>query len=208
MLQQEVQLLIKRQFYTVKSLPELFILLYPKVATFQPDQAKIVNKEAEKIEKGATRPGLESPSVLLSLIGLPVLHLSLLISMCRLEAIHTLSTVNFNLVYTHYTELINTSRLKQTAQGSVTHSGTLRKWNRELCREAWEQLGSEALIVPVTGGRDEEGNSGGAEMEETRMWRSEVGLEDIVWGVKEKFDMNNQSGGGVGEVLARWCKEA
>lgn len=166
------------------------------------------NKIEENREAGKHLQVTVSPSVLVTLSGLPVLHISLLISMCRLEAIHTLSTVNFNLVYTHYTELIDVSRLKQTAHGSVTHSGSLRKWSRELCREAWEELGIEGLIVPVAGGRDEDGNSGGAEMEETRMWRSEVGLDDILWSVKEKFNMHSQGGGGAGEVLVKWCKEA
>lgn len=184
--------------------------LYPLLAALQLDvPASSINKVGENEEGDKKSHTATSPSVLVALNGLPVLHMSLLLSMCRLEAIHTLNTVNFNLVYTHYTELIDTSRLKQTAHGSITHSGSLRKWNRELCREAWEELGIEGLIVPVAGGRDEDGNSGGAEMEETRMWRSEVGLDDILWSIKEKFNMHAQGvGGGAGEVLLKWCKEA
>lgn len=190
-------------------MPQLFITLYPLIVALQQDPSAARTNKGEGLrgEENGSEVAI-SPSVLIVLISLPVLHLSLLISMCRLEAIHTLSTVNFNLVYTHYTELIDTSRLKQTAHGSVTHSGTLRKWSRELCREAWEELSIEGLIVSATGGRDEDGNSGGAEMEETRMWRSEVGLEDMLWSVKEKFHMHSQGGGGAGEVLVRWCKEA
>lgn len=149
----------------------------------------------------------QSPSTLSVVITLPVLHLSLLISMCRLETIHTLTTSNFNLVYTHYTELVQTSRLKQTAHGSITHSGTLRLWNREICKGAWEELGLWGLIVPVAGGRDEDG--WGGEAEESRMWRCELALEDISWGLNEKFKGDGHSGvgGGASEVLTKWCRE-
>ena len=60
--------------------------------------------------------------------------------------------------------------------------------------------------MPVVGDKGDEGASGG--QEETRMWRCEVGLEDVEWGVKEKFGGNGSGkGGGVGEVLLRWCRE-
>lgn len=133
--------------------------------------------------------------------------------MCRLESIHTLAISNFNLVYTHYTELIQSSRLKQSAHGSLAHPGTLREWSREICREAWEELGLAAIIVPVIGARDEDGGfaaaggNSGAEMEDTRSWRSEVTLDDVLWEVKEKFADGSGFGGGAGEVLTRWCKE-
>lgn len=147
-----------------------------------------------------------------ALITLPVLHLSLIISMCRLETIHALIVSNFNLVYTHYTELIQSSRLRQIAHGSVTHSGTLRQWSRETCREAWEELGFGGFIVPAVGGRDDDGGLGvgeAGEAEETRMWRCEVGLEDVLWAIREKFEGDGDAGvgAGAGEVLVKWCRE-
>lgn len=125
--------------------------------------------------------------------------------MSRLETIHHLTASNFNLVHAHYTELIDSTKLRQSAHGSIATSGSLRRWPRGLCRDAWEELGEWGLVVPVTGGRDEE--SGGQE-EDTRMWRCEVGLEDVEWGVRVKFGIDgSEKVGGAGEVLLRWCRE-
>lgn len=206
----EAQRLVRLYFYTTKSLPDLFMALLPIVATLRLDDAVSANPQtvASRLRLSAEEVHSFHPPAIPSVLpSLPVLHLSLLVSMCRLETIHTLAISNFNLVFTHYTELIQSSRLKQTAHGSVTHSGTLRQWSREICREAWEELSSGAIIVPVVGGRDEDGGlTGGAETEDTRSWRSEVTLGDVLWSVKEKFS-DDTVGGGAGEVLTRWCKE-
>lgn len=59
--------------------------------------------------------------------------------------------------------------------------------------------------MPVAGGWDDD--SGGQE-DETRMWRCEVGLEDVEWGVRLKFGVDGgDKVGGAGEVLLRWCRE-
>lgn len=203
-----VQRLVKFHFYTTKSLPDLFMELFPLVASLQlPDPASTTSESHSSLYQASTLQPLESPSILSVVSTLPILHLSLLISMCRLDTIHTLATSNFNLVYTHYTELIQTSRLKQTAYGSVTHSGTLRQWSRETCKGAWEELGLWSLIVPVSGGRDDDG--WGGEAEESRMWRCELTLEDMLWGMNEKFkgERGSAVGAGAGEVLSKWCRE-
>lgn len=63
------------------------------------------------------------------------------------------------------------------------------------------------------GGREEDGESGGDGWE-TRMWRCEVSLEELGWGVRERERDREQkrAGGGSGSgsgsgVLERWCKE-
>ena len=65
--------------------------------------------------------------------------------------------------------------------------------------------------MPVVGGAREDESAfggGGAEAEETRMWKSELTLEDVLWGIKQKFEGDGSvGGGGAGEVLTRWCKE-
>lgn len=76
-------------------------------------------------------------------------------------------------------------------------SGSLRAWSKETCRGAWEDLGRWGVVTPVVGGRDDDGGDGDGR--ETRMWRCEVTLEDLRWGVLE--------GGGEGGVLERWCRE-
>lgn len=58
--------------------------------------------------------------------------------------------------------------------------------------------------MPVSGGRDDEGG----QEEETRMWRCEVGLEDVEWGVRGRFVVEpGEKVGGAGEILLRWCRE-
>jgi len=60
--------------------------------------------------------------------------------------------------------------------------------------------GGWGVIVPVVGG----GMDGdGVGDEETRMWRVEVGLGEVEWGVRERFG----GGVGAGEVLVKWCRE-
>ncbi|KAK5069997.1 origin recognition complex subunit 4 [Lithohypha guttulata] len=213
---EDTQKLVRSHFYFTKSLPDLFMALYPSIAISQPPfSTRKATNDARMVATGAAQlttrgPELSAPpSILAVLITLPVLHLSLLISMCRLETIHTLTTSNFNLVYTHYTELVQTSRLKQTAFGSVTHSGTLRQWGRETCRGAWEELGLWGMIVPVVGAREDDGGmrGGGAEVGDTRSWRSEVALEDVAWAIGQKFEDEGGFGGGAGEVLSKWCSE-
>ena len=79
----------------------------------------------------------------------------------------------------------------------------IRKWGKEVCRGAWDDLVGWGLLVPVVG-RCEEGGIGGVEGE-TRMFRGDVGLEEVAWGVRCKFE--GEEGRGVGEVLGRWCRE-
>lgn len=57
---------------------------------------------------------------------------------------------------------------------------------------AWEGLTECGLLVPVDG----KGNGGGGGGKGTKMWRVDVGLEEIGGCVD-----------GLGEVFARWCRE-
>ena len=88
-------------------------------------------------------------------------------------------------------------------------SGSLRQWNRELCRGVWEELANLGLLVSANGG-DESGKGAGGEGEEdTRMWRAEVDLDDMEWSVRQRFAIegDGRGSGGAGEVLMKWCRE-
>ena len=64
------------------------------------------------------------------------------------------------------------------------------------------------ILVPVSKTQDgkEDGGSGG--QGSSRWYRVEVTLEEVAWGVKEKFGLGAGGGGvGTGEVLGRWCRE-
>lgn len=64
----------------------------------------------------------------------------------------------------------------------------------------------------MVGGREEVewGGGGGREELSVRMVRVDVALEEVGWGLREKFAGTGDGeavGRGVGEVLGRWCRE-
>lgn len=113
----------------------------------------------------------------------------------------------------------------------------MRSWGRDVCRGAWEDLVGWGLLVPVSGrgggagtgagaggtgtgaagGAVEGDGLGGREELSVRMVRVDVSLEEVAWGVREKFGEVGAAGAGsgsvtgiakgVGEVLWRWCRE-
>ena len=156
-----------------------------------------------------TIPTTSPPSILSLLPYLPTLHLSLLISATRLETIFSLTTINLNAVYTHYLDLLSRGKSHSTFASSA---GGMRKWAKESCVGAWEELIRWEVVLPVVGGKEEvEGAGGGKEELSVRMVRVDVSLEEVAWGVKEKYagagDGEEVAGKGVGEVLGRWCRE-
>lgn len=204
----DTQDLIQRVYQTTRSLPELFAALYIPIATLQ------LSTEVASNTLQLCSTVSDLPANLSLLCDLPTLHLSLLIAATRLDTIHNLATVNFNLVYAHYAELISRSKLQITASGAVAVGASLRQWSRDSARSAWEDLGSYDLMVPATGSgvgsgsgnRDGAANMGdsiGGEGASVRMWRADVTLEEVAWAVKQKW----RESGGARDVLAKWCRE-
>ena len=84
-----------------------------------------------------------------------------------------------------------------------------------MCLGAWEDLVRWEVLVPVVGGGREAqvewGSAGGGREElSVRMVRVDVALEEVGWGVREKFQGKGDGevvGKGVGDVLGRWCRE-
>jgi Origin recognition complex (ORC) subunit 4 C-terminus len=178
-----VQDLLNQCFYTTKSIPDLFSSLYIEITT--------INSLVRTTLSRAIPSYLQPPdSVLNMLPHLPLLHLSLVISAARLDAIHNATVVTFSLVYNHYAELVSRARLQASAAGSIAHSTKL--WNRDIAAGAWEDLAEWEIILPTSG----KGVEGG----QTKLWRCDIVLEEITGAV----------GGGdavMNEVLMRWCKE-
>jgi Origin recognition complex (ORC) subunit 4 C-terminus len=121
---------------------------------------------------------------------LPPLHLSLLISAARLDAIHNAAVVTFSLVYTHYVDLVSRARLQTSAAGSIAQATKL--WNRDVAAGAWEELAEWEIVLPAA--------SKGTEGGQTKMWRCDVVLEEIVGAV-------GGANAGMSGVMIRWCKE-
>jgi origin recognition complex subunit 4 len=133
--------------------------------------------------------------VLQLLPSIPPLHLCLLISAVRLDAIHNVSVVNFNLVYHHYVELASRSRLQSSASGALAQGGVTKIWGKEVAKAAWEALGDWEILMPTALGKGK-----GDDAPETKMWRVDVTLEEVAACV-------SGVGQGVSEVATRWCKE-
>jgi origin recognition complex subunit 4 len=139
---------------------------------------------------------LTQPDSLLQLLpSISPLHLYLLISAARLDAIHNASVVNFNLVYHHYVELASRFRLQASASGALAQGGITKIWGKEIAKGAWEELGDWEILVPAALGKGK-----GDDGPETRMWRVDITLEEVAACI-------NGAGQGVSEVATRWCKE-
>ena len=136
---------------------------------------------------------MSAPDSKLELLrGLSELELALLIAAARLDIILDADTCNFAMAYDEYSSL--TSRYKiQTSSTGVTALGASAKvWGRDVSLAAWERLAEDELLVPagLGGGRGVDFGAGG------RMWKVDVGLEEITGSVE------TMSG-----VMIKWCRE-
>jgi origin recognition complex subunit 4 len=183
-----VQALLRQIFFTAKSIPAAFSSLYIPVAS-------ITSIDPPSQETSPFAPLTQPDSVLPLLPSLPPLHLYLLISAARLDAIHNVSVVNFNLVYHHYVELASRSRLQSSASGALAQGGVTKIWGKEIAKAAWEELGDWEILMPAALGKGK-----GDDAPKTKMWRVDVTLEEVAACV-------SGVGQGVSEVATRWCKE-
>ena len=124
--------------------------------------------------------------------GLSDLELSLLIGAARLDIILDTDMCNFNMAYDEYQQLASRVKAQSSAAGQTAVGGGARVWGREVASGAWERLAKLELILPAMGGsgKGEVGRANG------RMWRVDVGLEEI-----------GPSVSGMNGVMAKWCRE-
>ncbi|KAJ9625191.1 origin recognition complex subunit 4 [Knufia peltigerae] len=213
-----VQALLKKTYYSTKSLPEVLAALYIPIATLpvpvdDDDDTTATKAVISKIDSASfsTTP----PSVLTLLPQLPTLHLSLLIAAARLETVHNLLAVNFALAYTHYAELLARAKLQRSSLSAMNQGGAaltgagLRQWSKTTARGAWEDLARWEVLVPASGvggggGTSRAGDDGlvAGEGVGTKIFRVDVTLDEIAWAVKERA-----GGTGVGDVLVKWCSD-
>ncbi|KAL6717178.1 origin recognition complex subunit 4 [Lecanora helva] len=140
---------------------------------------------------------IASPDSKLHLLPtLSTLALSLLIAAARLDVILSTDVCTFSMTYEEYVTLASKSRLQSSAAGQMAvggGGGGARIWSKEMAKGAWEELGGLELVLPAVGGGGSRGLGRG------KMWRVDVGLEEIgVWLERE---------GGKGGVLGKWCRE-
>ena len=124
--------------------------------------------------------------------GLSDLELSLLISAARLDIILDTDMCNFSMAYDEYQQLTSRVKAQSSAAGQTAVGGGARVWGREVATGAWERLAELELILPATGG----GGKGDMGRANGRMWKVDVGLEEI-----------GPSVSGMSGVMAKWCRE-
>lgn len=136
--------------------------------------------------------------------ALTELELSLLIAAARLDIISDTDTCNFNMAYEEYKSLASKVKVQNSigstiAGGGVPGGGQGGKlWSREVAVGAWEGLGRWEVLIPATGTAGQA--SQGGVSREGRMWRVDVGLNEI-----GRFA--GGQGGALGGVLGKWCRE-
>jgi Origin recognition complex (ORC) subunit 4 C-terminus len=134
---------------------------------------------------------LQPPDSVLNLLPhLPKLHLSLLISAARLNAIHNATVMTFSLVYTHFADLVSRARLQASAAGSIAQATKL--WSHDVAAGAWRELAEWEIVLPVAGK--------GTERREKKMWKCDVVLEEIIGAV-------GRPDAWMSDMMIRWCKE-
>lgn len=156
-----------------------------------------------------------------------MLHLSLLAAAARLEAIYDLPVVTFAAVHAHYRDLVARAKTQSTPAAGV------RVWGKPVARRAWEDLRVWEVLIPAaaaaSGGGGGFGKSGERRLGwgagpassgmEDKLWRVDVTLEEVGWGLKVKTERDKARGGGgvgegtglaggaMGELVRKWCRE-
>ena len=174
-------------YATSKSLPSfLSSCLYP-ISTLS--ASSVPSPQSFLTSSTSLRP---PDSKLHLLASLSELALSLLIAAARLDIILSTDLCNFDMVYEEYVTLASRVKMQTSASGQLAiGGGGGRVWGRTVAKGEWESLVALELVLPATGGT----LVGRGKGEQGRMWKADVGLEEIGGSVK------------MGAVMARWCRE-
>ena len=179
--------LLQRIYTHTKSVPTFL------TACIQP----IVSLSVTHIPIGSDfsrNPLLPPDSKINLLAGLSELDFSILIAAARLDIILDTDTCNFNMAYDEYSMLAGRVKVQSSASGAIALGAGAKFWGKEVALAAWENLAKLDLIVPALGSGG--GGGGGDTSRGGRMWKVDIGLEEI---------------GGCGlemsGVVAKWCRE-
>jgi len=97
------------------------------------------------------------------------------------------------MAYDEYTTLTSRHKIQQASTGVAALGSSAKVWGSEVAMGAWERLADYELLVPASLGTGNVGRDVGTK---ERMWRVDVGLEEIPGSVE-----------GLSRIMERWCKE-
>lgn len=180
-----------RTYHLTKSVPSFLSTSILPLASFS---TTCIPTSATFISDPLTPP--DSKLHLLS--GLSDLSVSLLIAAARLDIILDTDVCNFNMAYDEYQQIASRVKVQSSAAGAMAVGAGSKIWGKEVAMGAWERLVDSELVMPAVGtGSGVGGGSGnGGEGRAGKMWRVDVGLEEIAPSVA-----------GLSAVMARWCRE-
>ncbi|KFY15204.1 hypothetical protein V492_02166 [Pseudogymnoascus sp. VKM F-4246] len=183
---------LQRIFYRNKSVPTFFSTCILPIATLTPRSLPLTSASfpAHSI--------LSPPDSKLHILqGLSDLDLGLLICAARLDVVLDTDTCNFAMAYDEYSTLTARQRIQASSTGIGALSASYKVWGREAAMGSWETLVDYELLVPASMGAGPMGGLGGGGVgREGKMWKVDVGLEEIAGSVS-----------GLTSVMTKWCKE-
>lgn len=172
--------LLRRIYYTTKSVPDILAPLILAIATMPTAQGTTTTSLLSHFSSPSAT--LQPPDSKLSLLpSLSTLQLALLICSARLTNIFNTEIISFALAYEEYRTLASKAKLQASASGALAQGAGTRVWGKEIAKAAWRELVEVGLVV-------EDGRAGGT-------GRVDVGLEEI-----------GMCGVELG-MWRRWCRE-
>lgn len=178
----KVEPLLRRIYYTTKSVPDFLAAFLIPLTTLPPSSSDHASIQNHLITNLGLR--FSSPDSKMTILAtLSTLQLALLICAARQTAIHATDTVSFNLAYEEYKALASKAKIQAAASGAMGSAS--RMWSKEVAKDAWMSLIDVGLVMED----GYSGRGGGA------AGRVDVSLEEI-----------GESGIDLGS-WGRWCKE-
>ncbi|KFZ09109.1 hypothetical protein V502_08940 [Pseudogymnoascus sp. VKM F-4520 (FW-2644)] len=183
---------LQRIFYRSKSVPAFFSTCILPIASLTPRSLPLTSASFP------AHSTLSPPDSKLHILqGLSDLDLALLICAARLDVVLDTDTCNFAMAYDEYSTLTARQRIQASSTGIGALSASYKVWGREAAMGSWETLVDYELLVPASMGAGPMGGLGGGGVgREGKMWKVDVGLEEIAGSV-----------GGLTSVMTKWCKE-
>jgi origin recognition complex subunit 4 len=94
------------------------------------------------------------------------------------------------MAYDEYSSLTSRHKIQTSSTGIAALGASAKVWGREVALSSWERLIDAELLVPASMG------SGRDVGREGRMWKVDVGLEEIPGSVD-----------GLSTIMTKWCRE-
>ncbi|KFY34864.1 hypothetical protein V494_06407 [Pseudogymnoascus sp. VKM F-4513 (FW-928)] len=183
---------LQRIFYRNKSVPTFFSTCILPIATLTPRSLPLTSASFP------VHSILSPPDSKLHILqGLSDLDLALLICAARLDVVLDTDTCNFAMAYDEYSTLTARQRIQASSTGIGALSASYKVWGRDAAMGSWETLVDYELLVPASMGAGPMGGLGGGGVgREGKMWKVDVGLEEIAGSVS-----------GLTSAMTKWCKE-